>query len=552
VATPSAARVERVAEQRLGIDALRGEQEDAIRAAASGRDVLVLMPTGSGKSAIYQLTGELRPGPTIVVSPLIALQRDQLDSIAASCLDAGAALNSQLGAREYAATLDAFAAGRLEFLFVAPEQLAKRDVLARLREGRPSLFVVDEAHCISSWGHDFRPDYLQLGPAARELGRPPILALTATAAPPVRAEILERLDMRDALVVAGGFDRPEIELAVATFHHSQPKRDALVSDVVHARGTGIVYVATRRNAERVGADLSARGVATAVYHAGLARRLRDGVHAAFHEGSVRVVVATNAFGMGIDKPDVRFVFHHDVPGSLDAYFQEIGRAGRDGDHALAKLYYDPDDLGLQRFFKGGELGRERLRKIVDAIDGPDGSMAPTALCRAAGLGLQRTAIALDLLDHAGAVERDRRGRVRLLATVSIDEAVELAASLEAEHRRVEQSRLEMMRGYAETAHCRRVLLLGYYGERYDPPCNTCDNDRLEPRTSGLAATPGVPDHDAPFAVGAHVQHRAWGPGEVMIVDGDRLVVLFEREGYRTLDASLVAARAILIAVPESA
>ena len=558
----TAAQLDRLAEARLGIDELLDEQRAAIRAAANGRDVLVTMPTGSGKSAIYQLTGELRPGPTVVVSPLIALQHDQLASIDASGLSEAAAANSTQTDREFDETLDAFAAGTLEFLFVSPEQLAKSEVIDRLRAGRPSLFVVDEAHCISTWGHDFRPDYLALGAAVDRLGRPPILALTATAAPPVRAEIVERLGLRDARVVAAGFDRPGIELVVSTFHDGAAKRDALVADVARRDGSGIVYCATRRATEELAGALAAHGVDVAVYHAGLARARRDDVHRRFQQGAVRVVVATNAFGMGIDKPDVRFVFHHDVPGSLDSYYQEIGRAGRDRAPALATLYYDPADLGLQRFFKGGEVGRARLAALLRAIEAADAPLAVRELAARANVGPVKAATGVDLLEQVGAVGRDARHRVRRVVgagradradradrveraeradRVASEVAIELAAEREVARRRMEESRIDMMRGYAETPQCRRVLLLGYYGQAYDPPCGACDNCRASPDlTADLAA-----DGDAPFRVGQAVEHREWGRGDVMVVDAERVVVLFDTEGYRTLDVAVVVEERLL-------
>ncbi|MDQ3898136.1 MAG: RecQ family ATP-dependent DNA helicase, partial [Actinomycetota bacterium] len=252
----------RLARRTFGFEHLRPGQEEAIRAAAAGRDTLAVLPTGAGKSAIYQLAALIIPGPTVVVSPLIALQRDQVQALLASGVDAAEA-NSHVRAAERREAFESFGAGDLEFLFLAPEQLANPDVLAETAAAKPSLLVVDEAHCISSWGHDFRPDYLRLGAVAEALGRPPILALTATAAPPVRAEIVERLGLRDPLIVVRGFDRPNISLAVLRFTDADAKRAALLERVVEAAanpGVGIVYVATRRIAEEVAAALAERGV----------------------------------------------------------------------------------------------------------------------------------------------------------------------------------------------------------------------------------------------------------------------------------------------------
>jgi ATP-dependent DNA helicase RecQ len=318
--------IHEVARERFGFTELRAAQEDAIRGALAGRDTLCIMPTGSGKSAIYQIAGHLIPRATVIVSPLIALQRDQLDALEENGVGEAAAVNSLLGAAARREALAQLEEGALEFLFLAPEQLGNAETLARLRAARPSLFVVDEAHCISQWGHDFRPDYLKLGAVAEALGHPTILALTATASPRVREDIVAHLGMRDPRVLVHGFDRPNISLAVSTFEHKREKHEALLAAVGEAEKPGIVYAATRKHAEAVGADLLARGVRAAVYHAGLRRGARDLIHTRFMAGDVDVIVATNAFGMGVDKPNVRFVFHYDPCDSLDAYYQ--GSAGR--------------------------------------------------------------------------------------------------------------------------------------------------------------------------------------------------------------------------------
>jgi ATP-dependent DNA helicase RecQ len=338
------------------------------------------MSTGYGKSAIYQIAALLIPGPTVVVSPLIALQRDQVEELEHENAGGAAAVSSFEAAGARREALEELAEGELEFLFLAPEQLAKEDVLAEVAAARPSLFVVDEAHCISEWGHDFRPDYLKLGAVAEAVGRPPILALTATASPPVREEIVERLRMRSPEVIVRGFDRPGIWLGVEHFHAEHAKRDALVHAVAGEPKPGIVYAATRRMTEELAAELAGSGLRALAYHGGMGRRERVEAQEAFMADELDVVVATTAFGMGVDKPNVRFVFHSEPADSVDSYYQEIGRGGRDGEPARALLFYRPEDLGMRRFFAGGaktDRHREFERSRVEMM----GAYAESSGCR---------------------------------------------------------------------------------------------------------------------------------------------------------------------------
>src|SRR3954468_20370103 len=356
-------RIERAAAEVFGFEELRPGQAETVEHVLEGRDVLAVMSTGYGKSAIYQIAALLIPGPTVVVSPLIALQSDQVEDLEREKAGGAAAVSSFVpeGARREA--LEELAAGELEFLFLSPEQLASEEVLADVAAAHPSLFVVDEAHLISEWGHDFRPDYLKLGAVAEALGRPPILALTATPPPPVRDEIVERLGMRSAEVIVRGFDRPNIHFGVERFHDARHKRRALLERVADAPKPGLVYAATRRLAEEVAEELVAGGVSATVYHGGMGRRARTEAQEAFMDDRVDVVVATTAFGMGVDKPNVRFVFHSEPAESVDAYYQEIGRAGRDGSAAEAVLFFRSEDLGLRRFFAGGSHDDEERREL---------------------------------------------------------------------------------------------------------------------------------------------------------------------------------------------
>ena len=331
----SATEIRELAREALGISKLRPGQLQAIEAVVQGRDTLAVMSTGYGKSAIYQLAGEFIAGPTIVVSPLIALQRDQVEAMEEATVGEAAELNSTVSEGKREELMESLRRGEREFVLLAPEQLAKEEVLEELRQAGPSLLVVDEAHCISEWGHDFRPDYLRLGAFAERLGHPTLLALTATASPPVRREIVERLGMEEPEVIVRGFDRPNLHLAVRRFSEEHGKERALVEAVGEAEKPGIVYIATRKASEELAAELQEAGVAAEAYHAGLGSKRRGELQDRFMADEIETIVATTAFGMGIDKPNVRFVFHAGLSDSVDSYYQEVGRAGRDGAPAAA-------------------------------------------------------------------------------------------------------------------------------------------------------------------------------------------------------------------------
>jgi ATP-dependent DNA helicase RecQ len=513
----------------------------------AARDTLAVMSTGSGKSAIYQIAGLLIPGATVIVSPLIALQRDQVEALRERATGGAAQLNSSVGRAEREEALAELAEDALEFLFLAPEQLGNADVLGELAVAQPSLLVVDEAHCISEWGHDFRPDYLRLGAAIQALGRPTVLALTATAAPPVRDEIVERLGLRDPNIVVRGFDRPNLRLEAETFFGDEGgrRRDrALLDATAEAPAPGILYVATRRRAEELAAALAERGVRAGHYHGGMPAKQRTAVQEAFMADELDAIVATTAFGMGVDKPNVRWVFHAEPADSLDSYFQEIGRAGRDGGGALARLFYRPEDIGLRRFFAGGgQVGMDELEQVVEVVDAADGPVEPSALRDATELSESKLTTAISRLEDAGAVEVLPGGEVAEAEDAPEPEAAVAAAVEAEEHRRAfDRSRVDMMRGYAETGGCRRGFVLSYFGEPFDPPCGNCDNC-AEGRVEATAD-----DADQLFAVGDRVAHDSFGEGVVQRYDGDSVVVLFDDVGYKSLALELVAERELLRAV----
>ncbi|MGB3136159.1 MAG: RecQ family ATP-dependent DNA helicase [Nodosilinea sp.] len=533
-------QIRQTAQSKMGYDSLRAGQEEAIAALLRGHDVLAVMPTGSGKSAIYQLAGALIPGATVVISPLLALQQDQVESIAEQEVGDAVAVNSTLGATQREDAFEALADDELEFIFLAPEQFNNPETLARLQEAKPSLFVIDEAHCVSEWGHDFRPDYLRLGAVIDSLGHPRVLALTATAAPAVREEILQHLNMRDAEVVVQGFDRPNIWLEVRRFEDKAVKERALIDQVVRATKPGIVYVATRKQAEAVAEALEAKGVQAIPYHAGMKTSDREKSQAAFMSDQAEVIVATTAFGMGIDKPNVRFVIHHSISDSVDSYYQELGRAGRDSEKAFALLFYCPDDLSIRRFLaSSGQVTVEQVEQVAIVLQAQDEPLDRKDLKEQAGLSQSKTAAALNHLAEVGSVEMLPTGEAVASGTaLATGKAAEAAVQAQERYQNYVRSRLEMMRGYAEVRDCRREYLLNYFGENQEQPCGFCDNCR-----AGIVVNDD--DFDQPFAMNSQVVHPSWGEGMVMRYEGDKIVILFDQIGYKTLDTKFARQQNLL-------
>jgi ATP-dependent DNA helicase RecQ len=542
LSTTNATEIADVARRVFGWDPLRAGIEHAVSGVLGGRDVLAVMPTGYGKSSVYQLAGALRPGLVIVVSPLIALQADQVASLRDRPEARPAALiNSTIGERAIEEAWAGVDDGTLGYLFVAPERFADDAVIERLAAAHPSLLVVDEAHCVSSWGHDFRPDYLRLGEVAERLGRPPILALTATGSRPVREEVLERLGMPDALVLTHGFDRPNIHLSVRRHEQQADKVAAVLADVEELAKPGLLYVATRKETETFAEQLRERGIAAEPYHGSLPAKRRRELSAAFHEGELDVVVATSAFGMGIDKPDVRFVVHAAVTESLDEYYQEVGRAGRDGSPSAAKLHYREEDLGLRRFFGATAPSRGDVRRFVAAVtEHPDLKDAAESL----GISARRATSLANLLVDAGVAELADR---RLVATETDGEkAVDAAIGAAEDRERIDASRLAMMRQYAETRSCRRQFVLGYFGDATAGPCGTCDTCESGSAIRIADLQDVQAGEQVPFPVDATVEHSQWGMGRVMRVEEDRITVFFDSEGYRTLALAAVLEHDLLV------
>lgn len=535
------------AREHFGHDSLLPGQADAVGALLEGRDVLLVSPTGSGKSLTYQLSGVMLDGLTLVVSPLLALQADQRAHLEEAGQVAGR-ISSEESDGERADVLERAASGELRFLFLAPEQLANPEVHTAVASLEPVLVAVDEAHCVSAWGHDFRPDYFRLGELVATLGssadgsgrgpRPRVVAMTATAAHPVRDDIAERLSMVDPLTIATGFARDNLALDVVRAADPDHQR-RIVLELVAERaadasgtGSGLVYARTRKGAEMYAAALAETGLRTAVYHAGLSRKAREQAHRAFADGRVDVVVATSAFGMGIDKPDIRYVVHADAPESPDTYYQEVGRAGRDGEPASGTLVYRPEDLSLGKFFAASVPRRKDVEKVLRAIEA-SGSTDPREVTEACEFGARKTGRILNLVTLArevGAIDDSSGVHATVTAVVERAEA----------QRRLEDSRVEMMRGYAETDRCRSSFLVGYFGEQQEEPCAQCDNCR-----NGRAEEAVAADTEAPYPVQSQVRHAEFGPGTVTDVEEDRLTVLFEDVGYRTLSLAVVQDEGLL-------
>ena len=405
--------LEQTLRDRFGLEHFRPGQREVIENVIGGRDVLCVMPTGGGKSLCYQLPALLLPGLTLVVSPLIALMKDQVDALVERGLRA-TLLNSTLDPAEQRARLSEIEAGHYDLVYVAPERFRSPRFVEAMAKIRPSLLAVDEAHCISEWGHDFRPDYARIGLARRQVGFPPCIALTATATDLVRRDIADQLDLRDPAQFVTGFDRPNLSYAVVEARRDPDKLAALARVLQEAPGPAIVYASSRARCESVGQFLEKELRRKAViYHAGLTREERTEAQERFMTGRAEVVVATNAFGMGVDKSNIRSVIHFNLPGTLEAYYQEAGRAGRDGEPAHCTLLYAAGDRFLQEMFIENEYPPPdavyRVYEFLRAIDADPIELTHAEIKESARLDLNESAVgtALKILEGAGAVERFR-------------------------------------------------------------------------------------------------------------------------------------------------
>jgi ATP-dependent DNA helicase RecQ len=394
----------------FGFDSFKPGQEEAIRAVLEGRDTLAVMPTGGGKSLCYQVPALMQESLTVIVSPLISLMKDQVDSLLQSSVTDAATLHSGLSPEERWEVERRVRTGEVKMLYVAPERLRSLEFVLALRRAGVGLFVVDEAHCISEWGHNFRPDYLFLPRAVKDLGNPPVLALTATATPRVRQDILRSLEMRSPEVVVTSFNRPNLTYRVIPTKEKKHKLSRILDVIRNSPPPGIVYATTRKECEELATNLRRSGVDAAAYHAGMGSAERSVVQERFMTDELGVVVATIAFGMGVDKPNVRFVIHSSVPGSLPAYIQESGRAGRDGENAECVVLYRGADLGRRkRLVTLGKAGEREVSSFFTALAGVESggrvNVPPGSLSALGGVDAESAGIVMGSLEESGLISR---------------------------------------------------------------------------------------------------------------------------------------------------
>lgn len=462
------------------LESFRPGQAEVVDAQMSGRDVLAVAPTGSGKSLSYWVPAILSDGLTVVVSPLIALMKDQVDRLVGHGVRA-AFINSTLGSTEQRERLEAASRGAYQLLYVAPERFSRPGFTTRLASFPVKRFVVDEAHCISTWGHDFRPDYRLIGDALEACGRPPIGAFTATATPDVRGDIVANLQLRDPLVVVTGFNRPNLRLAAVAARGRRERVEALRRHLDPGQGRALVYTGTVKSAEDTAATISRWGFPAAPYHGRLPDGDRRRIQEGFASRDLRVVVATSAFGMGVDFPDIRQVIHVGFPGSVEAYYQEAGRAGRDGKPALCLLIHSAKDRDLQVYFI--EMAFPDLREVISVhaaytrlgVWNADPEEVRQLVPDAAWKSLDASR---RLLQAAGCLASD--GSVGPFDSSRID------FKQRSELKQHAYKKLDQMIAFAQLRSCRHGFITDYFGEpAADRSCHSCDNCERGPAAPEL-------------------------------------------------------------------
>jgi ATP-dependent DNA helicase RecQ len=537
-------RLHRLARKHFGIEHLRPGQREVIEAIFHGCDVLGIMPTGAGKSLCYQLPSLVLPKAVVVVSPLIALMQDQQEKAAEADIVVEK-VDSTLTKAEQEEAEELIDEGEAQLVYVTPERLENAEFVEHLRDGGVSLFAVDEAHLVSQWGHDFRPAYLGLKEARAKLGNPPVVALTATATGEVIEDILLQLGAKSPVIVNTGTERPNLAFSVRHTVNVNAKQQHLLSLLAEEQGTGIVYTASVRTAEEISEFLTEAGLSAAHYHGRLPAKERSAIQQRFMAGEFKVLVATKAFGMGIDKPDIRYVYHYEFPDSLESYYQEAGRAGRDGEPARAVLFFRLEDKRIQSFFMAGRYPRvEEVRSVLQALAEPG---LLKAVAERANVGVRRTQTILHQLAESGYVRQEKREFHRDTAELTDDQYAAMQKKFE-DQGAGDRWRLDEMMHYAESATCRKQLLRAYFGEEKGERCGQCDNCRNETeqvvpeparheavtqvmtRVGEVVTTaPETLPQAAPprLASGSTVKHRSFGEGRVLDVEGDNILVRFK-------------------------
>lgn len=541
----AAKALQKTMRETFGITHLRPGQQEVIDHVLKGHNTLAIMPTGAGKSLCYQLPALKISGATVVVSPLISLMKDQASKLETAGVGA-AEVNSTLTSREEATVLESIKQADHEFIFATPERMADPEFLATLKQSKVSLFVIDEAHCISQWGHDFRPAYLQLGAAIQALGSPAVLALTATATEEVIEDIGKQLNLPDLRVINTGIYRSNLHYRVIPATDEAEKLAQVTRIARETQGSGIVYVATVKAVDEVYRALQQAGESVTFYHGQLTSRVRTQNQDDFMNGTARLMVATNAFGMGIDKPDIRFVVHFQLPANLEAYYQESGRAGRDGKSAECILLYFAKDKQVQQFFLARRYpGIDDLGTIYSALQALAAEDRNFTLERLQGAVEQvsdtRLQVALKLLKDGGVVTQEGSLHYRLARDKV--KSSELAAMVDVyrEKSARDHDALERMVFYAQTGFCRWKILLEYFGEHAESShCGVCDNCRQPPEQ---ALSPEHVRHHAPPAsraakarlpdVGSPVKVAKYGEGRVVSSTGDKITISFPDSQTRT-------------------
>lgn len=468
----------------FGFASFRPGQEEAIQSLLSGKHTVAVMPTGSGKSLIFQLAAMYLPGITLVISPLIALMKDQVDSLEKHGISA-TFINSSISISEQSLRLKRMSDGKYRIVYLAPERLRNSRFLEGIKEIKVSLLAIDEAHCISEWGHDFRPDYLHIAKFREEIGFPTTVALTATATPQVQTDISRLLQLEKPTLIVNGFNRPNLVLTVRhvldSIHRYSVLRDSLLSQ---PDGATIIYTGTRRDTEEVAEFVSSElGLRACYYHAGLENEKRTQIQNDFIHKKISVIVATNAFGMGIDRSDVRQVIHFSMPGSLESYYQEAGRAGRDGLPARALLLYNSGDRSLQEFFiRISTISKEELLKIYKALNANNHQeivIAGETLSMLTGLNEIKIRVGLSTLEQVGIVDRlgDEGSQMILKKNQWQEERINQAVLRFNQQQSIKAKQLQSMIHYAESDQCRRNIILRYFGDKsyvaVDVCCDNC-------------------------------------------------------------------------------